>query len=576
MSLRAGLNPLTCDYGLEATDLRITARTTWLQSVLVRTNTGVWGICFTVATLLAWFSGAFQTEFGGYPDEAAHYVTALMIRDYIASGFSMSPLRFAENYYLHYPKVAFGHWPPVFHSMQGIWMLLFGESREAMLVLLSLLTSIVAFLLYRVVKQYFGAAYGLWAAALYLLLTPIQLQNTMVMTEPALSLFGMLALLSFARYLENERWQSALYFALWTTLAILTKGDGLAFLIVVPLTLLFARRLQPLLNVRFWAGAMVIAAVSIPFTFWSFKMAQQGWMGQLGWTYISNAIPAQTKLLAVTFGAVLSGLALIGIGRAFRRGVESPLLAAMAAYALGIVIFQALVPSGVEMRKLAMAFPAILFLTIAGARSVGQVLRTHARPAWAGAMALGIGTVAWAASSFTLVERPAHGYKDVAQFILANHSLRDAVILVSANEPSLGEGMLIAEVAEREARPGHFILRASKVISHSDWSGAQNYRMLYKTSDELMQALDKLPVNIVVADYPPTPESPPHHRLLLEAIRQNPERWTLLFSGTDPGAPGGNRRIGVFQANTAAIRRSPVLKLDLTETLGRTLSTPGS
>jgi hypothetical protein len=37
--------------------------------------------------LLQWAGGSYHAEFGGYPDEPAHYLTALMIRDYITSGF---------------------------------------------------------------------------------------------------------------------------------------------------------------------------------------------------------------------------------------------------------------------------------------------------------------------------------------------------------------------------------------------------------------------------------------------------------------------------------------------------------
>ena len=31
-------------------------------------------------------TGAYHAEFGSHPDEAAHYVTGLMVRDYLASG----------------------------------------------------------------------------------------------------------------------------------------------------------------------------------------------------------------------------------------------------------------------------------------------------------------------------------------------------------------------------------------------------------------------------------------------------------------------------------------------------------
>ena len=80
---------------------------------------------FSITVLLQWASGTYHSDFGGYPDEPGHYVTGLMVRDYIAAGFPDSPFRFAENYYLHYPKVAIGHWPPVFYSIQAAWMLIF-------------------------------------------------------------------------------------------------------------------------------------------------------------------------------------------------------------------------------------------------------------------------------------------------------------------------------------------------------------------------------------------------------------------------------------------------------------------
>jgi len=69
---------------------------------------------------LQWISGAFDSEFGGHPDEAAHYVTGLMHHDYIAGLDLTSPLRFAENYYIHYPRICIGHWPPFFYAVQSV------------------------------------------------------------------------------------------------------------------------------------------------------------------------------------------------------------------------------------------------------------------------------------------------------------------------------------------------------------------------------------------------------------------------------------------------------------------------
>src|SRR5260370_42392019 len=88
-------------------------------------------VLFSINVWLASIRGVFRSELNGESDEPAHYVTALMIRDYIAQGIPAKPLAFAKNYYLHYPKVAFGHWPPLFHVVEAAWMLIFGVSRTS-------------------------------------------------------------------------------------------------------------------------------------------------------------------------------------------------------------------------------------------------------------------------------------------------------------------------------------------------------------------------------------------------------------------------------------------------------------
>src|SRR5947209_9185195 len=68
--------------------------------------------------VLQWVGGAYRSEFAGYPDEGAHYITGVMMRDYVAVHKLVSFRQYAEDYYLHYPKVALGHWPPVFYTVE--------------------------------------------------------------------------------------------------------------------------------------------------------------------------------------------------------------------------------------------------------------------------------------------------------------------------------------------------------------------------------------------------------------------------------------------------------------------------
>src|SRR5690348_8124622 len=74
---------------------------------------------WVLAAALQWRAGAFAVEFGGHPDEAAHYVTGVMLRDYAAGGHLASPRGFVEQYYAHYPKLGLFMWPPLFHGTEA-------------------------------------------------------------------------------------------------------------------------------------------------------------------------------------------------------------------------------------------------------------------------------------------------------------------------------------------------------------------------------------------------------------------------------------------------------------------------
>src|SRR5688572_30561514 len=60
----------------------------------------LFAVLVLVAVLLQRAAGGERAGFGGAADEAAHYVTALMIRDYVADGMPASPVAYAERYYL--------------------------------------------------------------------------------------------------------------------------------------------------------------------------------------------------------------------------------------------------------------------------------------------------------------------------------------------------------------------------------------------------------------------------------------------------------------------------------------------
>src|SRR5580765_351093 len=98
---------------------RVVSRAGWLvrQALLA-------SLLLSVTVGLQVAAGAYQSERNSYSDEAAHFMNALVLRDYIREGLSQNPLRFAEDYYRHYPKIAPGMWPPLFSTAVAGLMLL--------------------------------------------------------------------------------------------------------------------------------------------------------------------------------------------------------------------------------------------------------------------------------------------------------------------------------------------------------------------------------------------------------------------------------------------------------------------
>src|SRR6185436_16245805 len=121
-------------------------------------------------------------------------VTGLLIRDYIAHGFPANPLRFAENYYLHYPKVAFGVWPPLFHFLEAAWLLVFPPSHSAVLLLLIGLVGASAIVLFVIARDRFGVGFALFGAFAYVLSPLVQTAAQYIWVDGLIASLELLAM----------------------------------------------------------------------------------------------------------------------------------------------------------------------------------------------------------------------------------------------------------------------------------------------------------------------------------------------------------------------------------------------
>jgi 4-amino-4-deoxy-L-arabinose transferase-like glycosyltransferase len=117
-------------------------------------------------------------------------MNGLVLRDYVREGLAQSPVAFARDYYLHYPKIAPFMWPPLFHVALGLFLLPGWPAGPASLVFVALVGAWLAWRLHYIVKLLAGSL-AAWLAVVLLVTTPIvQAMSDVVMLDIAVAAFA--------------------------------------------------------------------------------------------------------------------------------------------------------------------------------------------------------------------------------------------------------------------------------------------------------------------------------------------------------------------------------------------------
>ncbi len=439
--------------------------------------------------------GAFEAEFTGYPDEPAHFVSGLMIYDYLTSLPWRNPIDWAGQYYLHYPKVAIGHWPPGYHVMEALWWLLLGPSRASAMLLQWVIGIAALTALYRLSRTCLSLPVSA-AIIAGMMATPVfqqSLQQTMA--DLCCLLWSILGMHAAVRLVEKQDRTAAILVVLWLLAAALTKGTAVC-LAPVPIVALIASR-QPIRIPRRWmlagAGGLLAAA------------AWYLWMGDLrSWGGISFGAPWRGALIGRIAGWGVLALAAFGLLRpsALSRKPLALVAGSVVVCTLGVSF---LVRAMREERHWIIVLPAILVLAGFGFSRV--------RSRWIAGLLL---APAVALFPYSWYRQSSSGHGD-----LVRQLARPARMLVSS--AGNGEGPWIAMTSLAEPRPSSLVARASKVLAEEGWNG-DGYRLLTPTPDAVSRRLDELALDTVVLHTPSNKKPPPHHTILGDTV-SNSAAW---------------------------------------------------
>lgn len=504
-------------------------------------------------------SGALQTGVTGNPDEAAHYVTSLMIRSYLSEGLSPTPVQFAESYYLHYPKVAFGVWPPMFHLALASWMFLTTASPASALGFIAITLVVLAYILFRTASAHLGVTLSLLIAVWFVLLPTVQRTAGLILLDVPCALLMVSATIVFGRYLDSVRWQNAVQFALLASAAMLTKNNAIALALLPPIAIGLSQKWFIFKRGSLWAIPIIVAAICVPwyiFT-WDLFTFVATMAGDAWWAPLDNLV-----LLLREPGYVFVPLALLGMWSTVGRGPANGVWNSLFTLVLSVWLFHSVVYPISAPRYMLPAYAGLVFFCGAGLQSLAN--RLPLRFANAQVVVSVAALAMFLATSFHIPKKPHRGFIEAADYVLRTELDPNGTVLVCSDP--IGEGSFIAALATSEASPQTIVFRASKLLAHSSWVGA-NYSAKHHDSESLLKAIDRARVEFIAMD---EVDESPHHKMLVKALKHSSD-WSMIGEVVPRQPTPDNSTVRLYRRQTPLPPGHAAFELDLRDSLGLTL-----
>jgi hypothetical protein len=511
---------------------------------------GIFLLFLALAVLLQKAGGAFSSEMGHYPDEAAHYITGLMVRDYAASGFPGNPVTFAERFYARFPKVAFGVWPPLFHGVLGVWLLPTPDGRMSALLLMALIMAATAYVLYRCVRPVAGRICGVSIGLLLVLLPISQVVTSTVMADSLVMLTELATAALMARWLRTGSNRDARWVGVAAGLACMTKGNGMAVILAVPLAIALTRRFDLLRKSGIYVGGLIAALLAFGWELYALILDRRiSTFNDFSSAGVRAAFEFSFQFVYNEIGWALCALILLGImvaaGSVKRRVGAWALWASMGAVGFSVFVFHIAIPHSMDGRYLLAGLAPLMAFLVPGARRIAETPSlTKIAARWRVPLVLLCALAIFFGFSFRVPKMPRFGFREAAAW-LENHPLAGGRYLVISD--SNGEGAFIAEVASRSDRrlPVPLVMRASKLLFVSDWN-LSGYRLVYDGPEQALAAIEQMGISYIVMDSTQNLSRLPHWDQVRQMLHQYSDRVHVV-QRFPAGENGRVRSLDIYQ-----------------------------
>jgi len=483
-----------------------------------------------VGTFAMVLAKAYQSGFSG-ADEPSHFLNGYFIANYLGTHLGANPMAAATDFYIHYPKISIGHWPPAYYGLLGLLFLVLPPTMPVVFAINVLLAALPAVGIAAALTLLYDRRAAI-AGVLVYALTPLVLEgHAMFMVDQPLTACLVAATALWIAYAAAPSWGKAIGFALLAALAVLMKGNGWLVVFIPVFHITLTANWKLLLSVKLYVAAALAALLVVPWYILTAKIAADGFNYQAGLPYATQALLA--NLLTLSHNLTPAGvlLALFAVVAEYRLRAGSALRWSIVGGIVGLVLatllLQSLVPVDIVDRYMAPALPAVVVLAALGVRHLLVWLAAQRAALVPGGpfIALALAVVMIIPGVLHLIGRPPKadtGIALVARELAPAHQPMLTVI----DGPAGAEGDFIAQMAVHDVRLQGYVIRASKLLADSNFMGS-SYKLKFGNDGQVLTELRRLGVQYVVIVRQNNAPAYPHSTQMRDALASHTSGFVL-------------------------------------------------